>query len=399
MAENRHGVVTWQSIVWHTRAGVLVFLVAAVALVVPPQMKDLLADLAGVSGGSVRQALAFHIALILMAFFLWHWARTVLLAVFRIADTRGARDTLAASAADRFTTVAAFDWLPRLLFLGTAVIAAVAAARSDNWLQAVFAAIWGGLGCWALSRRLTWQPRSAAASTAKPERAASNSLIVRQWRRLLDLLDGGPFGPRLAAALLIFAGGMFVVSAMLGFVPGAIRFTTFPARWFPGASAALLLFGLAVGPLTALTYVFDRVELRSTLLGLTLRWPTFPVLVFLAALVTFGPLLMNLHALRIVDDPKAMRPDARVSMAAYFRQWVKVCAPGSGPVRPVLVSVSGGASRAGVWAARVLTLVDRDLAGIKDSSIFAVSSVSGGSLGTAAYMAMRAGQAAPELPS
>jgi hypothetical protein len=385
----RNGIVTWQSVVWHTRAGVLVFLVAAVALVFPPQMKDLLADLAGFSSGSWRQAFAFHIALMLMAFLLWYWTRTVLRAVFRVADTRAARQGLAAGAADGAATVATFDWLPRLLFLGTAIIAAIAAVRSSDWLQAVIALAWGGAGFWKLALRLASGSDSAQAPPM-PERAESKSLFLRQWRRLLDLLDGGPFGRWFAAALLAIAGGLFAGSALLGFLPGGIRFSTFPAQWFPGASAALLLFGLAVGPLTALTYVFDRVAVHTTLFGLKLRWPPFPVLLALAALLTFGPYAMNLHAVRIAADPGAMSPDARVSLADYFRQWVKVCAPGSGPVRPVLVSVSGGASRAAVWAARILTLVDHDLANSKDSSVFAVSSVSGGSLGTAAYMAMRA---------
>jgi hypothetical protein len=387
-------IFTWQGVAWRVRAGLVVFLLAAVALVVPSQMKDMLADLANFSGGSWPQAIAFHVAMILMAFLLWYWARTVLLATFRIPDTRQARDTLAARAADGTRTVWVFDWLPRLLFLGTALIAAIAALRSENWLQAIIVVLWGISLYWALTHRLELLKRIGfkAAAQLQPERPRASNFLVRLWRRLLDLLDCGPFGAWLATLLLIIAGGLYVVSAGLAFVPGGIAFMTFPAHWFPGASTALLLFGLSVGPLTALTYVLDRVDARLPVFGWTIKLRYFPALTLLTVLIVFGPMKMNLHALRIVEDPAAMTPDARVSLADYFRQWVTVCAPGTGPVRPVIVAVSGGASRAGLWSARVLTMVDRNLASAKDTSIFTVSSVSGGSLGTAAYLAMRAGQ-------
>jgi hypothetical protein len=391
MSDERSHAVTWHHVFFHARAGLIVFLIAAVALIVPSQMKDLLADLADFNGGDLALAVAFHVALILMAFFLWYWTRTVLLAAFRIPDTRGARDALAAQAADGAATVHVFDWLPRVLFLGCAAIAAIAAARSEKYLNAAIAAAWGLALCWVLTNRLVWYGKGQ--TRLPPERARARGWLCRLWRRLLDLIDCGPFARWLAAALLIFATGLFALSAALAFVPGAIGYMTFPARWFPGASAALLLFGLSVGPLTALTYVFNRIEARIGLFGVTLNWRHFPVLLVLLALILLGPLKMNLHALRVVDDPSAMKPAARVLLADYFKHWVQTCAPGNGPVRPVLVSVSGGASRAGLWAARVLTMVDQDLAKSPDSSIFSVSSVSGGSLGTAAYLAMRAGAA------
>ena len=57
------------------------------------------------------------------------------------------------------------------------------------------------------------------------------------------------------------------------------------------------------------------------------------------------------------------------------------------PGRPVIVAVSGGATRAGLWGAAVL---DRELRAQQPDgpALFAVSSVSGGSLGTAAAMSL-----------
>ena len=63
------------------------------------------------------------------------------------------------------------------------------------------------------------------------------------------------------------------------------------------------------------------------------------------------------------------------------------CAPTSGPVQPMIVAVSGGATRAGLWGAAVL---DRVLQAQQQNGpvLFAVSSVSGGSLGTAGAMTL-----------
>lgn len=249
-----------------------------------------------------------------------------------------------------------------------------------------------------LANRLAWQARFGLkeSGAARPERPRARSWILRLWRRLLDLLDCGPFSRRLAAALLIVAGGLFVLSAALSFVRGGIDYFTPLRLALPGATAALLVFGLAVGPLTALSYVFDRIEARLPIWKWKLQLRYVPVLSLLAILTILGPIWMNLHAVRVVDDLNAMSPAARVSLADYFQKWVAVCAQGnkSDPVRPVIVAAAGGASRAGLWTARVLTLVDRDLvqAKTKDSSIFLISSVSGGTLGAAEYLSMRAGQ-------
>ena len=104
------------------------------------------------------------------------------------------------------------------------------------------------------------------------------------------------------------------------------------------------------------------------------------------------PSLINLHAVRRLDltvigvrDGKALI-DNRATLEAFFN-WVGRCGKAGKPVRPVIVAISGGASPAGLWGARVLSQVDAaaKLGGIP--GIFAISSVSGGSLAPAAYLA------------
>jgi len=62
--------------------------------------------------------------------------------------------------------------------------------------------------------------------------------------------------------------------------------------------------------------------------------------------------------------------------------------PRQGSVRPIIVAALGGATKAGLWAARVLYDIER-ATGRGGPAVFAVSSVSGGSLGAAAYMALQ----------
>lgn len=77
-----------------------------------------------------------------------------------------------------------------------------------------------------------------------------------------------------------------------------------------------------------------------------------------------------------------------------FAQWVTACAPGLGPVQPIIVAVSGGATRAGLWGAAVLDQVLR-AEQQNGPALFAVSSVSGGSLGVAGAMTLLSHESLP----
>ena len=80
---------------------------------------------------------------------------------------------------------------------------------------------------------------------------------------------------------------------------------------------------------------------------------------------------------------------ARENLGEFFTKWASACAPPDGStLRPIIVAVSGGASRAAVWGASVLQKVEEASPTGHGPTVFAVSSVSGGSLGVAAYMAL-----------
>jgi len=83
----------------------------------------------------------------------------------------------------------------------------------------------------------------------------------------------------------------------------------------------------------------------------------------------------------------------RPTLAQHWQAWQAAC---GAHTRPVVVAVSGGAARAALWGAAVLAEIDRQAEG-QDAAIFAVSTVSGGSLGAAAYLSVRA--AVPPRPA
>ena len=132
-----------------------------------------------------------------------------------------------------------------------------------------------------------------------------------------------------------------------------------------------------IGPLVAATFVCDGLTLQWRIgrLRLGLRRPPVLSLILLYVFVLV-PALFHVHTVRVIDaDPARRQP-----LDALFAAWARRCAPGTGPVQPVIVAVSGGATRAGLWGAAVL---DRVLQAQQPGgpALFAVSSVSGGSLG------------------
>jgi hypothetical protein len=124
--------------------------------------------------------------------------------------------------------------------------------------------------------------------------------------------------------------------------------------------------------------------------GASLRIPVSATLLVLA--VVFG-LWVDNHAVgRRAFGVATTGPTDRLGLAQAYEQWRKAQAGGADASKTmILIAVQGGASRAGYWTALALATL-RDVARAKDvdidSHIFAISSVSGGSVGAVGYAAM-----------
>ena len=197
-------------------------------------------------------------------------------------------------------------------------------------------------------------------------------------------------GGRLAAwAFIGFSLAVFVWGATASFVTfdtPIVSLPVFMSAVLTGPSAALFCLALMIPLLSLLTFVADGYKIEFTIKGRTTgpsRPPVLGALVLLTVVTTYG---LHLHTVRVVDGDLPRRE----SLTTYFKSWAQACAPKQGPVRPIIVAVSGGASRAAVWGAQAPAGGRRRL-GAGGPAVFAVSSVSGGSLGVAGYMALLAG--------
>lgn len=362
---------SWWSMLRTVRAAVAVMLVGGIGLTVPPQTRDMLAFL---EDAGVWRAISFPIALGVLAGSAWFWSRAALAARFGIDE--GQRH--GALPAD--FNWDAYRWLPRLMLVGSFLVGALIAFMNRSPWTIAGAIALGLLGLVLVTVRPPGQP------VALPP---AGRYRFRAWlrggakARLEALLQRAPFGAVPAWTLLALG----LVSLALGLLESFIYTLHLPnlvAKAFPGPGIAVLLLGLMIGPLVAVTFVFDGLTLQWRLGSYRLGFRRPPVLSLIAIYVfVVVPLLFHIHTVHLIDGATA----ARQPLDKLFDQWVKACAPDKGPVQPIIVAVSGGATRAGLWGAAVL---DHMLHAQqpKGPALFAVSSVSGGSLGTAGAMTL-----------
>ncbi len=182
----------------------------------------------------------------------------------------------------------------------------------------------------------------------------------------LPLIRHAPLGAGLGALLLF--GAIAVVSGggnrnLLAEATGWARLPYMLGRVFPRPRGAHAVLPRVRNRPADLADLRDRPHpCRGHFFGI--RWalrrpPTF--LLFLAV-VLVTPMLVNLHGVRSSRPRhRSRRPrHARPPVQSVVRQMRKAETDrrGDRTVRPVVVAVSGGASRAGLWAARALAEVD-----------------------------------------
>ncbi|HLY55368.1 MAG TPA: hypothetical protein VKS60_07425 [Stellaceae bacterium] len=353
------------------RAAVAVLVVGELALIVSPQARDMLEFL---DVDRLGAAVSFQIALAVLGISAWFWSRAVLAARFDIDD-----DVRTAPSASHFDWTA-FVWLPRLTLVAAFLGGATMAYEGRSAGSAVGALPLGALALLLTVRR----PRHALGGAPPPPRGDFLNWCRRDaCLRFCALLRHAPYGIVPSSILLVLGLVPLAFGSIEAFVPGLRLPNTFAAV-FPGPGIAVLLLGLMIGPLIAATFVLDGLTLSfgrgQRVIGL--RRP--PTLAFILIYVfVFVPNVFPVHTVKIIDGPRiAARP-----LDEIFVDWMRVCAPGKGSIRPVVVAVSGGATRAGLWGLAVLDQVLRAQTD-KGGKLFAVSSVSGGSLGTAGAMSL-----------
>jgi FtsH-binding integral membrane protein len=195
----------------------------------------------------------------------------------------------------------------------------------------------------------------------------------RRWysgpSRILDRRLRRQFGPdvRLRRGDDVF----FLASLALGAtmivllcIPGM---RTSIAQALGSAALAFGALGILIASISTIAWAFGR-----------LRMPVVPI----ALIVFVGSGLCNdNHAVRTLKP--ASRAASPIGMEEALALW-QAQNP-DGPI--ILVAAAGGASRAGYWTAAVLRAMDERTNGAFARHVFAISAVSGGSLGAVGYAA------------
>jgi hypothetical protein len=249
------------------------------------------------------------------------------------------------------------------------------------WVLALAA----GAGGAALALAGVW--RLGAGSSWLPTAAMGGTLLVHAlvgWRHELGGREARQrCAPPPAAAqpqleltrgqlkvMVFWIGLSFALAALLQAAPISV------GRALGAPSIALLALG-------SLCLFFS---LALVLLPRTLGWPSLVV-----------PALVSAFVVAYVDPYRplpglALRtgPEARPELAAHFAEWQRGRAADGADAPVIVVAAEGGGVRAAVWTAFALARLDDATCGAFGRRVYAISSVSGGSLGAAFYVAQRA---------
>lgn len=167
----------------------------------------------------------------------------------------------------------------------------------------------------------------------------------------------------------VFVGCSFV---LFGFI-ASFNFAPERAAGLLGSPAIILFFISLLTCLGAIFFVWFPT--RNNL-------PPTTFVAFLAILI-FSPFNDN-HALRMADEPYSY-PSVRWSTSDDFIKWYDAASQGDPDYPVFIIAAAGGGLRAAYWASAVLSNLEDNTCGEFHKHVYAISGVSGGSLGAAAF--------------
>jgi hypothetical protein len=145
-----------------------------------------------------------------------------------------------------------------------------------------------------------------------------------------------------------------------------------PALWFGPCAIVLFAAALVIPVMTTLIQLGRKVGVRAT------EWIVIVMLV--------ASSVADNHAIRLL--PERPVQNRRPSIAWAYQAWRGQAALVPGTGRPIIfVAIAGGASRAGFWSGEVLSRLEEMSGGEFSRHTFAISSVSGGSVGAVGFLA------------
>ncbi len=360
-------------ILWVVRVPLGALLAGITLLVLVPQAQDLLVEL-------IENPWRIALYMVLLFFV---WAATTHYAARLLLDTdarfRAHADSRRSPLLNRLET-----WIPRLLGILTFGAVLLSAQHSIANLPVIDDQ--GLLSAIALSLHLLQLAvaaalvlfiiyicgRHAVANSAVIRRLDAKAMFVTrilEWVGLKTPPDSSNLGPLLLIAVFLFCAGIIAID------PGRV------AAWFPRGVAVPIILGAW---LPFLSFV--------SALGRQYKAPFIVALAVAAAGLTF--LFGDNHSVRRIDATatagKVVKTELRLNDAVHSWMEINGCTadPGDCP-RPMIVAAAGGASRAGFFTASIIGyFFDATESGhpridalAVRNRLFAISGVSGGSVG------------------
>jgi hypothetical protein len=369
---------------WRARISIFALIIGATMLLVPEQINNLVAGL------SWQRTIFFGLAAAAWSFTLWFWARWAVTLDFGRPEADNGLDW-------------GVRWIPKsLAFLGAGAAYAAAANGTGplSWQSLVVVGV--ALFVYFVSHQHRGQ-RALRGEEAfltesiqlgkqfggcnpdggirAPTRKDGNDDRRKLWDafyagagwnwflRLWRDLAAAPAG-RIGALVLILAA--LLVVGLFTFIPHIVG----PRIGAPAAA----LIGLA-----ASTTLFSVLILS---LGRHTGLPVLP-LMLIGAAASDRYLDVGNHDIRVLDG--RVLPDERPDLKQAAEAWIRNCMDPNPqhPAKVVLVATAGGASRAALWTTTVLNALNEADPEFH-RKVFAISGVSGGSLGAALWTAMLA---------
>jgi hypothetical protein len=432
--------ISWTSLVRTARISYAFQALVAIVLLLPPQLRDMLAAMTETH--DLRAWIAFPASMAIFGLSSWYWARASISARFDLPDTARCWDDAvdAGRAGHRpFIRHAPLHIVPQAPIPIAGLTGLLLAWESRAWLLGL-ATLACLLAVWFLVNHRqairAWLHLAVLGHTMhlddmlnleNPELRSTYS--VRLWLRRVPyrfakIMQRAPSGVWPASILLGLSMFTFTATGLASAFPAEAPNDWRNLIWtvWHGPTPVLLGCALMIGPFTVLSFVLDgwrmSVWIRDAPLGL--GRPPLILGTLLAGIIL--PNASALHGLRTIPGPLPRRP----TLEEHWAAWQATC---GADTRPVVVAISGGAARAALWGSAVLAQIDRAAqeaggqaaegqeaggqalwgrntgsgkagrgkAGGGKAAIYAISTISGGSLGAAAYLAARAGDPPPGL--
>ena len=357
------------------RFSVLIVAIASVLLNLVPQCQEALRGLAErneVLWLRWTQWTWFFVAALLVAFNAWYWARHMLnISTLSQGSLTPRRDVMR-------------RYIPRIIGTAALLFTTSALWLANQAYQSVVSS--EAAKAHELMTCVTWV---AAALTLL------FALFV-QFRRRLFHLD---WSAQVQSAKDLMPRTWMLLGSSAG-----MAFVLFLAFWFAPLTVGALLGAPSIVLLAAATWIpFGSF---CVYVGMRYNVPLLGTL-FIAAII-FG-LWNDNHQIHVISDPNSFAaqlppPDARKTLDDVAHAWLQVRQPELDAAKaaqrkyPVfVVAAAGGGIRAAYWTATLLAGLEDHSPGRFSHHTFGISGVSGGSVGSAAFIALLAEQHAGRI--